>query len=296
MSADTKACRGGSASTPSIATTADMKGVTPMKTFRLLSCAFAFGVFGSAASALCPAPPVGNANDSVLKMAANSTTAGLGSVASMGKGSREEGSVVYDPSDKRLAICDGTNWKTLNAGGTGDPLESCKSLPVGGRCSDGTYYVGTTLGRRMYIAPNDEPGMYAFRELHDVDSKASGYGSYDEVWELPVSATDNDGYANTKYLSFRENAGWACKKKGRAWFLPARNEMLLITSRSSSIPAANISGSREYWTSTSSSYPGKAIHRDEATMVKGSSTKTTLELLHYPKYVRCARLDLEEVD
>jgi hypothetical protein len=277
-------------------------GVVMISKFRIMAGALAVVFMGGSASALCPAPPVGSQNDTVLKMRANSATPGMGAVSAMGAKAREEGSVVYDAAKKRIAVCDGTSWQPLSAGGSGDPLEACKSLPMGGRCSDGTYYIGTNAqGRRMYVAPADESGpegngIMPFRFDHDNnDSGYLGKGAedYDEIWYPPDDPSDTDGMANSRFFNYREVAGYECRKRGSDWFLPSLDEMKRITSRRGSVPGANISGSKTYWTSTSTRYPGDPTWRDYADAVRGGSSVSGYDYFYFKYAVRCARLDSE---
>ena len=221
---------------------------------RILLASIALSALGSAASALCPAAPVASPNDTVLKMQSSATSPGLGSVSALGNKSREEGSVVYDSANKMLVVCDGSAWMALKIKGQGGaPTEACQSGAVGSKCSDGSYYVGKTVGnRRMYVAGSNS-GSHPWRKYHNSvdDNGRFTTNSANKVIEyFNPDSTHNDGYFNTSRLSNREEAATACKAKGPDWYLPSRVEMDMITGNVGKFPGSGLSSSTEYWTST----------------------------------------------
>ena len=93
--------------------------------------------------AACSNAPVGNDQDRVIQMVANSdgwTMMGAADEVD----TTEEGTIVYDASHKTIAVCDGTSWVPLN-GGVAIPL--CKAdmsnIQIGSACDDGSKFVGS---------------------------------------------------------------------------------------------------------------------------------------------------------
>ena len=85
---------------------------------RTLFVIIALVLMPSLAKAACPAAPVGSAQDRVIQMVAggdNQTQMGSDAVVN----ATEEGAIVYDATNKAIAVCDGTNWVHSGGGGGG---------------------------------------------------------------------------------------------------------------------------------------------------------------------------------
>ena len=100
---------------------------------RTLFVIIALVLMPSLAKAACPAAPVGSAQDRVIQMVAggdNQTQMGSDAVVN----ATEEGAIVYDATNKAIAVCDGTNWVHSGGGGGGGSSDGCPGASYGGKC------------------------------------------------------------------------------------------------------------------------------------------------------------------
>ncbi len=123
-----------------------------------------------------------------------------------------------------------------------------KSLPLGctvaGQvCNDGTVYVGLSPDGNvaMFAAPSDETGNYI-------------WGSHG----TSRTTTNNDGDGNTitllRYGQAAHPAAYRCATKLLGgyddWYLPAENELKLISNTGNPVAPGIIMGVQRYWSST----------------------------------------------
>ncbi len=99
--------------------------------------------------------------------------------------------------------------------------DSCTTGPIGSVCaSDGSIYIGSLAGKRLYASPGDTSSSLEF---------SSGHAN------TPTDA--NNGKSNTDTLvtgpgGFTYPGAAACRGLGSDWYLPAQNELSLMSQNS----------------------------------------------------------------
>ena len=177
-------------------------------------------VFHSTAKAACPAAPVGSNQDRVIQMVAGGDGfVQMGSDAEVD--ATEEGAIVYDAVNNTLAVCDGTNWVALGAGGGGSGgfIPACKAdmsnVAIGDTCDDGSKFLGTH--------PN-----YGWQGFYVTDIDQRSFSN----WYNSITLCNN------------------LNRHGHSdWYLPSRAELNLLFENQDTIGSSS-PGVGLYWSST----------------------------------------------
>lgn len=140
---------------------------------------------------------------------------------------------------------DQTHVATVTVGGVSTQyslttLGDCTLGPIGAVCEDGAIHAGTSLGLRLYVAPEGEDGTLRWKT-----SRTS----------TPGTLSTSDGRSNTDAIFAAgiedHPAAAACVARGPDWFLPAYDQLtLLYVNRAALSGAGFVTGA--HWSSTES--------------------------------------------
>ncbi|MNJ98463.1 Regulator of chromosome condensation (RCC1) repeat protein [compost metagenome] len=161
-----------------------------------------------------------------------------------------EGSLIYDPAEKKLQVCDGTNWQVL---GGPDPCDSANP-PVGTVCG-GVVHAGTFKGEKYMIMPSGCDGtvtnpicsgddsspvwkpwndgtannidVVGVENITGVAGKSTALGDANtDVLASSVVPNSNGSYKAAAYCQDMVYGGYS------DWYLPAKSELAYIYCKS----------------------------------------------------------------
>lgn len=183
------------------------------------------------------------------------------------------------PSDKRCHVFNiaGGNIRYRDLG-----LDECNlngqltKLNIGQNCG-GIVYAGMSGGNRIYTT------------MSDLGSFSWNKGTSN--WTTTGATSLSDGKANTDLLLSLSDAGApyaaavACRALGLSWYLPSRDEMVLLNTNKVAIGGfvSTFGITSHYWTSTESGLQYAWVRRFDANANTGSLTKSG------PLAIRCVR-------
>jgi hypothetical protein len=148
-------------------------------------------------------------------------------------------------------------------------FEVCDTGNAGSVCSDGTVFVGTVDGNRIYTSAED---ISITRRINSVTTAISGTNS------------NTNGKANTDAMvGANMEAANACRALGEKWYLPAIQELFALRSVTAGTQSQSgtITAGASYWSSTTSF--SSRTYSAVLSSTSGSSTPTKTT----PNRVRC---------
>ncbi len=153
------------------------------------------------------------------------------------------------------------------------------ALPVGGSC-DGVVYAGESSGKRIYTATADHSNGITWNNASM---------SLDDT---PADST-SDGKTNTSALSLFAGtdvpylAAQLCLAQGSKWYLPSRDELLLLYANKASIGGFSDTGpadSMVYWSSSEEDSYNAFTHNFGSNVTQGRRKDLAFS-------IRCVRQD-----
>lgn len=136
---------------------------------------------------------------------------------------REDGTPIADgPTDGSCSVFHTQGGGAKPCGGLAVEVCSLDDLNVGETC-DGAIYAGMVSGRRIYAAATDQPNAR-------YSTVATGGGSLGADSASNGLTNTNNMLANTSHPGYPHPAAESCRSIGPEWYLPARQELLLLGS------------------------------------------------------------------
>ncbi len=239
---------------------------------RALFVIIALVLMPSLAKAACPAAPVGSAQDRVIQMVAggdNQTQMGSDAVVN----STEEGAIVYDATNKAIAVCDGTNW-VHSGGGGGGGGGGC--VLVGQFCDDGTILAGLVERSAFFVADQNQstPILFSTNLEDNVGARSETDGQANQAWIVANRTL-------SQYPAFQ-----VCENLNRNghsdWYLPSVDELSVMQG-----VIGGFNHNKLYWSSTERNYGWNFRWQfSSGIAVLGTKNKS-----NHASYVRCVRRD-----
>jgi hypothetical protein len=152
-------------------------------------------------------------------------------------GAPQDGSCsIYHPNGGGAKNC----LNLAVAAPSSDPCSAANNPAPGQLCDDGTYYIKTLDGFRIFMAGADEPGTYRFKTTKTATAGGSPNAGYDATNVLIAGG------------AALHPAAQACRTKGPEWFLPQFAEYRDVQTLTNVPPLGNIDLNKQYWSAHNS--------------------------------------------
>jgi len=166
-----------------------------------------------------------------------------------------------------------SNVLCVSNGSVRTPADPCSAASpvVGSLCSDGSVYFGTISGRKLFTTKTDA-GTFALSTSTAANAATTN---------LSDGRVNMAGMVGTAYP-----AANACRALGADWYLPARDELAVLSSTGTGLAIQQSFGSTgNYWSSTQNTTTSSNWRVDLTGGLQGATGKTTA------LSVRCIRTE-----